>query len=72
LALAIERQLQCVSPGGVSSRVARTISATFSALIVGLRPRPGRIPRNVVKPSLAKRSRQALTEVGEAATVAAI
>src|SRR5688572_26711917 len=37
-ALAIERQLQCVSPGRVSSRLARTISATFSTEIDALRP----------------------------------
>jgi len=40
--LAIDLQLQCVSTGGVSCRVSRTISSTLSAGIDGFGPRPGR------------------------------
>jgi hypothetical protein len=40
-ALAIDRQDQCVSAGGLSCSVARTISATFCWLIDGLRPPAG-------------------------------
>ena len=43
--LAIDRQLQCVSPCGLSCSVACTIAATFSAPIESLRPRPSRTRR---------------------------
>jgi hypothetical protein len=36
------RHLQSVSPGGLACKVNSTISAIFSWLIVGLRPRPER------------------------------
>jgi len=39
-ALAMVRQLQWVSPGGVSWSVASTIASTFAAGIDGSRPRP--------------------------------
>ncbi len=71
-AVAIDRQLQCVPPAGVSSRVARTISATFSAEILDLRPRPGATCPNLVTPCAANRSRQAGTLPGETPNRAAI
>src|SRR6185503_8123030 len=64
-ALAIERQLQCVSPIGCSCSVAWTISAILSAGIDGLRPRPGRTPENAFRPSDANRLRHASTVAGE-------
>ena len=71
-ALAIDRQLQCVSPSGVSCSVARTISSTFSAAIDGLRPRPGRTTEDAFNPSAANRSRHAVTVAGDTPTSIAI
>ncbi len=65
-ALAMVRHDQCVSPGGLSRRVACTIAATFSALIDGLRPRPALTLPKFASPSAANRSRQAVTLAGEA------
>ena len=59
--MAIDRQLQCVSPAGFSCSVACTISSTFSAGIDGFRPRPGRTPENAFRPSNANRHRHAST-----------
>ena len=69
---AIVRQLQCVSPGGVSCKVKRTISSTFTGGIDGLRPRPGRTLENPFSPSSTNRSRQFTTVVGETPTALAI
>ncbi len=65
------RHDQCVSPGGLSRRVACTIAATFSALIDGLRPRPALTLPKFASPSAANRSRQAVTLAGEAPTACA-
>ena len=61
LALASERQLQCVSPGGFSCNVALTISATFSWEIRAGLPRPGRTRASPSGPSSQKRLRQSIT-----------
>lgn len=71
-ALAIERHDQCVSPAGLSCSVACTIASTFSVGIDGLRPRPGRTVPNSFSPSWEKRSRHALTVLGESPSVAPI
>jgi hypothetical protein len=71
-AWAIDRQLQCVSLGGVSCSVARTISATFASGIDGLRPRPGRTFTEPANPSSENRSRQLVTVAGETPTSLAI
>ena len=60
-ALAIVRQLQCVSPGGVVWVVAATIALTLAAEIMGLRPRPGRTSVRAAGPPLAKRWRHMIT-----------
>ena len=60
-ALAIERQLQWVVPGGVSCNVACTMSCTWWAVISGLRPRPGRTSPTESSPSVRKRARQCNT-----------
>ena len=67
-ALAIDRQLQCVSPSGLDSWVNRTISSIYSAGLCGLRPRPGRTRPSLASPSSAKRLRQATTLDGETPT----
>jgi len=64
-ALAIVRQLQCVSPSGVWCNVACTIACTFSGVIDALRPRPGRTTPKPFRPSASNRSRQLLTVVGD-------
>ena len=71
-ALAIERQLQCVSPAGFSCSVACTIAATFSGGIEGFRPLPGRTPENAFNPSCSNRSRHAATVVADRPATAAI
>lgn len=71
-ALAMLRQLQCVSPGGFSSKVSRTISATFSAGIDAFRPRPSRTCANFARPSCSKRSRHARTVTADTPTSDAI
>jgi len=71
-ALAIDRHDQCVSPAGFSCSVACTITATFSAPICGLRPRPSRTRANLASPSPANRSRQAVTLAGDTPSPAAI
>ncbi len=70
--LAIDRQLQCVSPCGLSCSVACTIAATFSAPIEGLRPRPSRTRANFASPSAANRSRHAVTLAGDTPSPPAI
>ena len=70
--LAIDRQLQCVSPGGVSCKVSRTISSTFSTGIDGFGPRPGRTAEKFCRPSSENRSRHAATVAGETWTSLAI
>ena len=60
-AFAIDRQLQCVSPGGLSCKVACTIASTCSAEIDGLRPRPSRTRPNFANPSVPNRVRQLVT-----------
>jgi len=60
-ALAIERQLQWVAPGGVSCKVECTMACTWSAVISGLRPRPGRTAPTESKPSVRNRARQSNT-----------
>ena len=69
---AIVRQLQCVSAGGVSCKVSRTISSTFAAGIEGLRPRPGRTAEKSLSPDSSNRSRHALTVIGATPTSLAI
>src|SRR5664280_1073331 len=64
-ALAIVRQLQCVSPGGFSCSVASTMAVTFSSGIAVLRPRPGFTFPNFFNPSSANRARQDVTLVGD-------
>lgn len=64
-ALAIDRQLRCVSPAGVVCWVSRTISSIFSTGMLVLRPRPERTLANLVNPSSSKRDRHAATLVGE-------
>ena len=56
-AVAIDRQLQCVAPGGVWCSVACTMARTCSALISGLRPRPVRTTPTESNPSATNRSR---------------
>src|ERR1019366_5916566 len=60
-ALAIDRQLQCVSPGGVDCVVATTISLTFAAEIERLRPRPSFTSVSACGPPSANRSRHKIT-----------
>jgi len=60
-ALAIVRQLQCVSPGGTVWVVAATIALTLAAEIVRLRPRPGRTSVRAAGPPAAKRARHMIT-----------
>src|ERR1019366_5107504 len=69
---AIERQLQCVSPGGVSCNVKRTTSSIFAAGIDGRRPRPGRTVEKSFNPSWEKRSRHDFTVIGATPTSEAI
>ena len=52
---AIVRHDQCVAPGGVVVVVNRTICATVSSGIEGLRPRPSRIFPRPANPSTANR-----------------
>ncbi len=56
-ALAIERQLQCVAPGGVSCSVECTMACTWCAVISGLRPRPVRTVPTEPSPSERNRAR---------------
>jgi hypothetical protein len=65
------RQLQCVSPAGLVSCVARTISVIFSFEIDGLRPRPLATSPNFTMPCSTNRSRHAFTVDGETPTSAA-
>ena len=51
--LAIDRHDQCVWPSGLECSVNSTISATFSSLIDGLRPRPVATSPNPVNPSFS-------------------
>src|SRR5207342_1925883 len=60
-ALAIERQLQCVAPGGLVCVVACTIALIVAAEIAGLRPRPGLVSVRAGAPPSAKRLRQRIT-----------
>ncbi len=72
LALAIERQLQCVSPGGFSCSVAchdrGDLLGTDPRLSPAARPHPAQ--PSPFRPSHAKRSRHALPVVGETPTAA--
>src|ERR1019366_211269 len=70
--LAIDRQLQRVSPEGFSCWVRRTISSTFSPVIPALRPRPSSTTPHLVSPSSANLLRHARTVTGVTPTVAAI
>ena len=70
--MAIERQLQCVSPGGFSCSDASTIAATLSSGIVGLRPRPDFTFPNFFNPSSSKRARHELTLLAETPSSQAI
>ena len=58
---AIERHDQCVWPGGTVLAVSSTISAIFSSLITGLRPRPIFTVPQPDSPSVSKADRQART-----------
>ena len=58
---AIDRHDQCVSPSGFECSVKSTISATFSSLIDGLRPRPLATSPNPISPSFSNWPRQAST-----------
>jgi hypothetical protein len=58
---AIDRHDQCVSPSGFVCSVKSTISATFSSLIDGLRPRPLATSPNPTSPSFSNWPRQAST-----------
>jgi hypothetical protein len=58
---AIDRHDQCVSPSGVECSVKSTISATFSSLIDGLRPRPLATSPNPTSPSFSNWPRQEST-----------
>ena len=60
-ALAIERVLQCVCPGGVLWFVAVTISLTFWAEIVRFFPRPSFTSESAWDPPSAKRRRHMIT-----------
>src|SRR5215211_597916 len=60
-ALAIERQLQCVCPGGFVCVVACTICLIFAAEIAGLRPRPGFVSVNAAVPPSSNRRRHRIT-----------
>ena len=71
-AFAIDRQLQCVSPGGLSCSVAATIAPAFPAGIEGLRPRPSRTLPSFASPSSANRARHATTLDGDTPSRAAI
>ena len=51
----IVRHDQCMCPGGAVVVVNRTISATVSSLIEGLRPRPSRIRSNPPSPASPQR-----------------
>jgi hypothetical protein len=66
---AIVRPLQCVSPGGASRRVNRTISSTISATMEGLRHRPGRTAEKSFRPSSENRSRHALHHLQDTTSV---
>src|ERR1035437_1040621 len=70
--LAIDRQLQCVSPEGFSCWVRRTISSTLAAVTPGLRPRPSRTWPNFDSPSSANLPRHERTVTGVTPTLAAI
>lgn len=67
-ALAIDRQLQWVSPGGLSCGVAWTMASTLSAGMEGLRPRPSCTFPNVASPSAVNRLRQARTVIDDTPT----
>src|SRR5664280_3779746 len=71
-ALAIDRQLQCVSPEGFSCCVRRTISSICAAVTPGLRPRPPRTWPNLASPSSANLVRHERTVTGVTPTVTAI
>ena len=69
---AIERQDQCVSPAGLVCKVSATMASTRSAVIVGLRPRPGRTLPSFLTPSCPKRSRHEITLDRDTPTCSAI
>src|SRR5664279_3707786 len=71
-ALAIDRQLQYVSPEGFSCCVRRTISSRLAAEIPGLRPRPARTWPNLDSPSSANLPRHEPAVTGVTPTAAAI
>ena len=61
---AIVRVDQCVAPAGLVLVVNSTISATCSAVIAALRPRPGLTLPQSVNPSASNALRQARTVTG--------